>query len=565
MNDNKKLDEQTLENDERAEIARLAALNPLQYHRARAVAADELGVTVGALDKAVAMQRPKRAAEGETQLPHWQLEPWSDPVDTAKLLNAIVDVLNRYVVLPKHASAAMALWCLHAWAFDAWDLSPFLLLTSPTKRCGKTTALILLNWLTPRSVVAGNISPTSIFRYIEEQQPTLLIDEADTFLKISDEIRGILNAGHTKATAHAIRNVEISGQHVPKLFSTWSPKIIAGIGRFAGTLEDRSVIVPMQRKSKGARVKRCRHRDTDELIELRQKALRWSTDVLPVLELCKPKLPTAINDRAADNWEPLLAIAEVAGEDWTKKARDAALALSGSDEDSDDIGVEFLRDVRKAFAANADADIFTRELIEHIIKDPERPWSTYAKGDKPVTDRHIARLLRPFQIISTTIHRAGGVQAKGYRLADFQEAWESYPTPQNIPPAPEVPSQAYECTSVDLMGTSDVFSSVQEPHPYGNEKCELPANHAGLYASTLKQAPLGAKGSNGHDDGLQAGSNGAHPEPCAQCNADDGQQLQFGNVWLHKECKRVWDRDHPEDLSIPPYLDRRSELQRGQS
>jgi putative DNA primase/helicase len=299
--DNAALDAQILDNDEKTEIARLAALNPLQYSRERTTVADALGVAVGALDQAVKEHQRSKKTDTDSQLPHWAVEPWKDPVATASLLDAIVAVFNRSVVLPKHAAEAMALWCLHAWGFDAWDLSPFLMLASPTKRCGKTTALILLNWLTPRSVVAGDVSPTSIFRYIEEQRPTLLIDEADTFLKVSDEIRGILNAGHTKATAHAIRNIEVGGQHVPKMFSTWAPKIIAGIGRFAGTLEDRSVIVPMQRKPKGARVQRCRHRDSAELIELRQKALRWATDNLPALHTAAPKLPDALNDRAADN------------------------------------------------------------------------------------------------------------------------------------------------------------------------------------------------------------------------------------------------------------------------
>jgi hypothetical protein len=72
-------------------------------------------------------------------------------------------------------------------------------LKSPEMRCGKTTVLIILQLLTPNSELASNISPAAIFRYIEQHRPTLLIDEADTFVKRNDEIRNILNSGHTRA------------------------------------------------------------------------------------------------------------------------------------------------------------------------------------------------------------------------------------------------------------------------------------------------------------------------------------------------------------------------------
>jgi hypothetical protein len=55
---------------------------------------------------------------------------------------------------------------------DAGDISPFLVLVSPTKRCGKTSALIILLYLTPRSELASNISPSALFRYVEDIRPT---------------------------------------------------------------------------------------------------------------------------------------------------------------------------------------------------------------------------------------------------------------------------------------------------------------------------------------------------------------------------------------------------------
>ena len=77
-------------------------------------------------------------------LPHWKVEPWSELVAGAALLDAIKRVFRRYIVLPKGAEVALSLWVLHAWTMDAGDISPFMVLVSPTKRCGKTSVLILL-------------------------------------------------------------------------------------------------------------------------------------------------------------------------------------------------------------------------------------------------------------------------------------------------------------------------------------------------------------------------------------------------------------------------------------
>jgi hypothetical protein len=134
---------------------------------------------------------------------------------------------------------------------DAGDISPLMVLVSPTKRCGKTSVLILMYFLTPRSELSSNITAPALFRYIEDVRPTLLIDEADSFAKDNEELRGILNSGHTTAAANVIRNVD----HKPRRFSTWAPKAIATIGTLADTLRTApswcgsSASLPEQRSS----------------------------------------------------------------------------------------------------------------------------------------------------------------------------------------------------------------------------------------------------------------------------------------------------------------------------
>src|SRR5580765_748757 len=131
--------------------------------------------------------------------------PSSSPSSASLLLDELVRVLNRFVILPKWAPETLALWTLHTYAFQLRDVSTYIGLESPEKRCGKTTLLTVLSELVNRPVVAANISSPAFFRVIEEVRPTLLIDEADTLLQGNDELRGILNSGYTRKTAYVVR------------------------------------------------------------------------------------------------------------------------------------------------------------------------------------------------------------------------------------------------------------------------------------------------------------------------------------------------------------------------
>jgi hypothetical protein len=156
-------------------------------------------------------QQPRAAARSpSTYAPDsadWlrETDPWPKPVDGAELLHQLTCTLQRFVVMPKWAPETVALWILHTYAFELRQVSTYLGVDSPEKRCGKTTLLTVLTELVNRPVVASNISPPALFRAIEEVRPTLLIDEADTLLSGNDEIRGILNAGYSRKTAFVLR------------------------------------------------------------------------------------------------------------------------------------------------------------------------------------------------------------------------------------------------------------------------------------------------------------------------------------------------------------------------
>ena len=220
------------------------------------------------------------------------------------------------MILSDHAALAAALWVLHCHAHDAAFHSPRLTATSPTMRCGKSTLLRTIGRLVPRPLPTANITPAAMFRVIEAAKPTLLIDEADSFAHENEELRGVINSSHCRLDAFVIRAVPAGDDYEARQFSTWAPMAIASIGKVAATIADRSVIIAMERKPPGQTVARMRADRDDGFGVLASKAARWVADHLEALRQADPDVPRALNDRQADNWRPLLAIADLAGGDW---------------------------------------------------------------------------------------------------------------------------------------------------------------------------------------------------------------------------------------------------------
>lgn len=338
-------------------------------------------------------------------------EPWPDAVDGASLLDEIREALIRHLSLPDGAAEAIALWILFTHSFDAAEVSPRLALTSPAPGCGKTTALTLLAHLVRRPLPASNWTAATVFRSIEPDCPTLIIDEADTFLENSTDLRGILNSGHTPGMAFVMRAV--GEDHLPKRFSTWAPMAMAKIGPFPTTLEERSILILMRKRKSSERVKKVRSAHHKVFNDLARKSARWANDNLDDLHDTDPDSPPDLSDRAADNWQPLFAIADAAGGHWPKTARDTALLLStGSGEFVE--AVDLLEQCQKALVAQQGAKISSKSLADKLKRTP----------------RTIASTLRQFGIRPKTI-RIGTQTVRGYIQAEFEDAFARYLAPPN--------------------------------------------------------------------------------------------------------------------------------------
>ncbi len=347
--------------------------------------------------------------------------PAEQSVNGAELVEDLRRFISSYIVASKEAVLAATLWVITTWTLDAFSTAPILNITSPAKRCGKTRLLEILSMVVKKPLAASNISAAAVFRAIDKWSPTLLVDEADTFLATNEELRGVLNSSHYRSGAFVVRVV--GEQLEPKQFSTWCAKAISGIGKLkADTLEDRSIRIPLKRKARGDSVDRLVHSEAEARTRnIRARLSRWSKDNLRELtrQVDGTDLPHELDDRSQDNWRPLLTIADMTG--LGAEARKVAVHFGANQED--DSGSVLLLQVIRDLLDGREA-IESERILEHVLEREDLPFQEWRKG-KAISKNGIARLLKPYGIRPKQIWFAGG-KTRGYRLEDCIEAFGRY-------------------------------------------------------------------------------------------------------------------------------------------
>lgn len=282
-------------------------------------------------------------------------------------------------------------------------------------------------------------------------------------MRDNEELRGVLNSGHSKGAAYVIRTV--GEDHEPRQFSTWCPLAIAMIGRPQATLKDRSIVVEMRRKRSDEKVERLRGLTFEDLA---RKAARWVLDNQDQLAKADPRVPRSLDDRAADNWRPLLAIADSAGGEWPSRARAAAVVLSAAREEAT-TGVMLLADLRDLFAERHANQLASGIIAEALGAMEGRPWADWRHG-KPITMNQLARLLKEFKVIPATI-RIGDETMKGYRLEDLQDAFDRYlPAPQTV--TPSQPLGEKDFGAISKRNTDFDVTDRKVHFAYGENECD---------------------------------------------------------------------------------------------
>ena len=405
-------------------IARLAGMQPMDYDRARRDEAKALGIQIKTLDD---MVKVARSEDATTRLPFAEHEPADDPVDPALLFDEITKVIRTYIVLDPEQADAATVWVAHTYLADASDVSPIAIINAPERACAKTLFQSLLGMMAYRPLSASNASLSALFRAIEHWQPTILIDEADTFFRDNAELHGMVNAGY-KRGGFVLRSEATGESFEPRMFSVYGPKSIAGIAlekHLPDSTMSRGIVFGMRRKLPHEKVERMRNADKAIFSRLGSQLARFAVDYSHQARMARPHLPAELSDRAQDNWEPMLAIASCAGKAWLERITAAALTMSTDGEPVASNANELLSDIREVLAKWTPKTITTADLIGKLCADEDMGWATYNRG-RPLTARQLAKQLDIYGIKPKTVRQPGNKTPKGYELSQFDDAFKRY-------------------------------------------------------------------------------------------------------------------------------------------
>lgn len=471
------------ETDEEA-YRRLAALPPAEYDRSREDEARRLNIRVGTLDGEVQARRIKTSGNVQCRAMDFpEIEPWPKSVDGAELLNDIVTYFEKFCVLPAYTPDVLAVWCLQSWCYKLFDFAAIIAVWSPEPECGKGRVLDAAEKIVRHPFRTSNTSAAVLYHVINEGNVTGLIDEFDS---ISNEQReavcNILKGGF-QSNGMAHRMAERNGEQVVVNFSTYCPKMIATItmDKLDKATRSRTIGIHMQRKPRSQKVAKFRRVDT---VVLRRKCLRWVQDNAEAIKAVPPMdIDECATDRQEDVWEPLVAIARVAGGEWENQIRLAAqhLTHSGSDGATDTVSHQLLAALKLFFDEHGDrAD--TKTIVAALKEAGDFDDVNHGKG---LTPQYVARLLKPYGI-EPRVQRTGRKnQARGYSRDQCEQTFATYLS-DAAPKKP--PEKCNSVTTLENIERNTVFENVTKGDCYVSVNVENANSHADWYGVTDQKA-----------------------------------------------------------------------------
>ena len=420
-------------------IHRAALLTDVEYAQDRAWVADAADMRVTDVDKFVAERRPKTedvvARRIAATIPN--VEPWPEPIDGAHLLDEVAATLRRFVIFDRVNDAdVIAVWSLGTHCFDIFNIFPRLGITSPESECGKSTVLELLDLLVARPILSSSVTPAVVFRIIERERPTLLVDELDTFAERYPELDGVFNSGH-KAGASVLRVEKIDDQLLPCRFATFAPLAYGRIGPPKGTLANRSLKIHLMRKDRSEKTDSLRvherHEQAQLFTRLRRQLARWALDNRERVQEQRPDTGE-LSNRERDNWLPLFEITAVASGGWLDKMHAAAGNAPRPSPFDDSDAVRLLRDIRNIFHTRRVKQLTSERLIADLLLQRESGWEHYRHERDPLDQRGLGKLLGTFAIHSKNLRSSQGelgekrpqVQSRGYRFEQFTRMFAKF-------------------------------------------------------------------------------------------------------------------------------------------
>jgi putative DNA primase/helicase len=534
-----------------ATIAELAKLSPIEFDRRRKAAAEQLGVRLTALEDEVKLARKGINAGQGRKVEAQEVEPWDKPVDGAELLDEMSAAILAHIVLTKEQADTVALFSVYTHGYQMFKVAPRLGVRAPTRECGKSELLLRIQRFVPRPLSTENFTGPVLFRLIEDQHPTLFVDELDNLLSDSkSELLGLFNSGYAR-NGKAYRLVAVGDNHELREFSTFSPLVYGMIGKPTDSFNSRSIPIEMRRATpaewRALRSLEDGEEEDHRLLAMGRKAARWAIDNLDKLKTANPDMGSMTN-RPATNWRPLFAVAEVAGGEWKARARAAAgiaakLKQTPVDEE------ELFTVIKAAFDTSTKDYVESDSLVRTLAEVEGGPWAEYGRTEKPITTSALARLLRRFGIGPGYVGPEAA-RRRGYTRGQFEEVFASYV-------ADTRKNEDSKCAGVqNAMDAAQV-----EPR-----KCAAPKS-AEQWLHTLKLSETQQQRDSAHLHSCEAEKEGSADERCHPAAAPSAEPPSEVAPPTSREMtepteaaspraevvppKHVWD-----DLDIPEFLRR---------
>lgn len=321
----------------------------------------------------------EKKLENFTELKFEAPEQWPEQVEFVAVLKEVNELIKKFVSMKGPQRLVVSQWAVSTWFVDHLDYLPYLLITSPTKRCGKTKLMKVLAEIVRFPVMSGDLTAAATFRVMAKDSPTLLMDEADRYLNSRFDFASILNCGNSRDGRVLRTAINANGNYGGEIvaFSCFGFKAIAGIkaSKISDTLTDRSIVIELVRKTK--QMERCRLKQFKEQCEtLRRKLFtlvqQHGADVAKLINKGDMVFPDELNDRQVDNIEPLWAIAECCADPRTvEKIKEASRrVLTKTEALSQTEAVRLLRDVWVIVKNYPQTSISTEDLLRELRKDP---------------------------------------------------------------------------------------------------------------------------------------------------------------------------------------------------
>lgn len=350
-----------------------------------------------------------------------------------EILDQVQAFLSRFNAFPdEHCAPMLALWYAHTWAAEHFYITPRLVLSSAEPGSGKTRALEVARFLVKAPEMTFSATSAALFRMVGAGPITILFDEIDAVFDSkgggNEDLRALVNAGY-KRSAHVARCKGDAGNMVIERFPVYAPAALAGIaGRLPDTIMTRAITIHMRRRRRDETVESFRERKVEaESAPIRDALAGWMESVGEQVGATYPDMPAGVTDRPAEIWEPLLAIAEVAGGHWPETARAACLHfVTNAQADPATDRIRLLSDLRTVFNDRGVTRMSTVEILAVLHSMDEAPWCDFY--GRPLNARQLATELRAYGV-KVTAYSSSGKTFKGYVIDGengLADAWSRY-------------------------------------------------------------------------------------------------------------------------------------------